>query len=204
MLCQSYPSRRLARGNKSSQNSSEVIQRLSASLTHADSKPQVELQISLLNENSADKPNNRSMYVNVVEPTLLQFAPSNSTKANRRRRDQHRRRHAKKRSRHKSKHPHRRLHQDHSNPEPVSSSRETNMAHYEHLCDSETNTIQLNTDTYEFNPPFYVETRCRHLFENGRRVIGHIQVSRAIVWTVGLSREMFMIFFISDFRLFSR
>lgn len=39
---------------------------------------------------------------------------------------------------------------------------------YEHLCDLETSTVHLNTRHLEYNPPFYVEVRCkRPLSPNG-------------------------------------
>lgn len=71
--------------------------------------------------------------------------------------DSNRRRHRMRHHRHRGQ----RRHQHHSSV-PL---RRQFKGQYEHLCDTVTSTVHLNTPLEEFNPPFYVEKRCKYLVD---------------------------------------
>ncbi len=50
---------------------------------------------------------------------------------------------------------------------------------YQHLCDTVTNTMHLNTRHEEFNPPFYVEKRCKQDLNSNRRSPTQVRLLRA-------------------------
>lgn len=50
-----------------------------------------------------------------------------------------------------------------------------NWGGYEHLCETVTKTVHLNTDSEEYNPPFYIAVRCRNPHDSGS--FSNVQVS---------------------------
>lgn len=62
------------------------------------------------------------------------------------------------RRRHKQRHHNQ---QQNSEPQQQQPQSPSSRGRYEHLCETVMKTVHLNTETEEYNPPFYVEVRCR-------------------------------------------